>query len=75
MNRTASPGRDVVSDEIARLFGRIEKKRGAVRHPGFDGFIHHEPGSAAYADNGMNALFRGESSNAAVQGLGLAAKL
>src|SRR5205807_6360902 len=55
--------------------GRFEKKRGAIRHPGFSGLVHHKPGSAAYANNGMYTLLRREFSYAAVQGLGLVAKL
>ena len=75
LNRTASPGCARSPDKIPGLFRRVEKKRGAVRHPAFHGLVDHEAGSAAYADNGMNTLLRGESSNAAVQGLGLSAKL
>src|SRR5689334_21235615 len=63
------------ADEFTRFFRRIEKERGAVRHPGLHGFVNHEAGSAAYANDGMNTLLSRESANAAVQGLGLAAKL
>src|SRR6185437_4360007 len=65
----------ITSKEIARLFRRIKKERGAVRHSGVNGALHHPPCGAADAHKSINSLLRCEFSNLAVQIRGLSAKL
>ena len=63
------------AEKFTRLLGSVEERRGAARQSRCDSFVHYPASGAAYADDGMNTLLRGESSDVAVQGPGLAAKL